>query len=111
MSEIPKFTIAEFKKYLETQDSLGDIHYNLSAENIRKANQPYEEELDERDYHFGIDPYDDIFTVEDWNEAVFDGVFTNTDGSGYWVKDGLASRDEVFSTPQLGATHVVWYNK
>ena len=34
------FTIDEFKVYLQNQDSLGDIHYNLSAENIIKANEP-----------------------------------------------------------------------
>lgn len=54
---------------------------------------------------------DDIYSVEKWNEAVKDGWFNTYDGHGYWVKDGLKSRDEVFSTPQLDATHVVWYNK
>ncbi len=54
---------------------------------------------------------DDIYTIEEWKDAVNDGWITNYDGSGYWVKDGLKSRDEVFSTPQLDATHVVWYNK
>ena len=44
--EEERFTVAEFKKYLESQDSRGDIHYNLSAENIRKANQPEEQEDD-----------------------------------------------------------------
>lgn len=54
---------------------------------------------------------DDIYTIEEWDKAVDDGWITSDDGSGYWVKDGLKSRDEVFSTPQLDATHVVWYNK
>jgi hypothetical protein len=54
---------------------------------------------------------DDIYTIEEWNKTVEDGWICNDDGSGYWVKDGLKSRDEVFSTPQLDATHVVWYNK
>ena len=54
---------------------------------------------------------DDIYTVEEWIRAVKDGCFCNFDGSGYWVKGGLKSNDEVFSTPQLDATHVVWYNK
>lgn len=54
---------------------------------------------------------DDIYTVNEWEEAVLDGEFNSDDGSGYWVKDGLRSDDEVFSTPKLDATHVVWYNK
>ena len=54
---------------------------------------------------------DDIYTVEEWRQAVKDGCFCNFDGSGYWVKDGLKSSDEVFSTPKLDATHVVWHNK
>lgn len=32
------FTIEEILNYLKTQDSLGDIFYNLSEENIEKAN-------------------------------------------------------------------------
>ena len=39
-----KFTVAEFKKYLESQDSFGDAHYFCTAENIRKANEQPEEE-------------------------------------------------------------------
>lgn len=42
-----KFTIAEFKKYIESQNSFGDVHYFLTAENIRKANLPPEKEDDE----------------------------------------------------------------
>lgn len=53
----------------------------------------------------------DIYTVEEWEQAIKEGAFCNYDGNGYWVKDGLESRDEVFSTPKLDATHVVWYNK
>lgn len=37
--EEEKFTIEEFKKYLLSQDSLGDALYFLSVENINKANQ------------------------------------------------------------------------
>ena len=34
-----KFTISEIKKYILSQDSLGDVMYNLTAENIIKANE------------------------------------------------------------------------
>jgi hypothetical protein len=33
-----KFTISEIKKYITSQDSLGDVLYNLTADNIVKAN-------------------------------------------------------------------------
>jgi len=33
------FTIEEFRAYLETQDSRGDIYSNLSEENVRKASE------------------------------------------------------------------------
>lgn len=33
------FTIEETRNYLNTQDSFGDIFYNLSEENIIKANE------------------------------------------------------------------------
>lgn len=33
-----KFTIQEFRNYLLLQDSIGDIFYNLSEENVKDAN-------------------------------------------------------------------------
>lgn len=33
------FTIEEIKNYILTQESLGDVLYNLSSENIKKANK------------------------------------------------------------------------
>jgi len=39
-----KFTIEEIRKFILSQDSMGDIAYNLSAENIKKANEPEEVE-------------------------------------------------------------------
>lgn len=33
-----KFTVEEIKRYIMSQDSLGDVFYNLNAENIKKAN-------------------------------------------------------------------------
>lgn len=42
--EEEKFTVAEFKKYVESCDSFGDVHHFLNAKNIRKANEPKEEE-------------------------------------------------------------------
>lgn len=41
------YTIEQIKKYLQSQDSLGDIYYNLSEENIDKANKSDNEELEE----------------------------------------------------------------
>ena len=41
-----EFTIEEIKNYLASQDSFGDVHYFLSAENIIKANEKEEEEED-----------------------------------------------------------------
>ena len=38
MSE-KKFTVDEIRTYLESQDSMGDIFYNLNAENIEEANE------------------------------------------------------------------------
>ena len=39
-----RFTIEEIQKYILSQDSMGDIAYNLSEENIIKANEKNEEE-------------------------------------------------------------------
>lgn len=34
-----KFTVEQFKKYLESQESFGDAMYNLTEEDVLKANQ------------------------------------------------------------------------
>ena len=51
-----------------------------------------------------------LMTVEEWLTAK-NVEFGNYDGSGYWVKDGKESDDEVFSSEPEDATHVAWYNK
>ena len=43
-----KFTIEEIRNYIMSQDSLGDVMYNLKVEKIIEANEP--EEDDEDDY-------------------------------------------------------------
>jgi len=45
-----RYTIAEFRKYLESQDSMGDIYYYLNEENVDKANKP--KESDEENENF-----------------------------------------------------------
>ena len=42
------FTIEEIRKYILSQDSLGDVLYNLSGSKILEANEP-EEDDDEDD--------------------------------------------------------------
>lgn len=43
------FTVEEIRKYILSQDSLGDVLYFLNTENIRKANETNEqgEELED----------------------------------------------------------------
>lgn len=41
------FTIDEIKNYILSQDSLGDVLYNLTEEKIIRANELMEEEEDE----------------------------------------------------------------
>ena len=38
------FNIDEIRKYILSQDSLGDVLYNLSSSKILEANEPEEEE-------------------------------------------------------------------
>lgn len=40
------FTIEEIRKYILSQDSIGDILYNLKEENIIQANEPEENDTD-----------------------------------------------------------------
>jgi len=49
------FNIDEIRKYILSQDSLGDVLYNLSVSKILEANEPEEEEEDdEDDFNFTI---------------------------------------------------------
>lgn len=43
------FTIDEIRKYILSQDSLGDVLYNLSSSKIIEANEPEEVDWDELD--------------------------------------------------------------
>ena len=45
-----KFTIEEIKNYILSQDSLGDVLYNLKVEKIKKANEPKEDIDEEEDF-------------------------------------------------------------
>lgn len=67
--------------------------------------------MENREYTTPIKKKDHLYTIEAWEEIINDGGIMDEDGFGYWVKDGYASRDKVFETTQLDATHVVWYNK
>jgi hypothetical protein len=50
------FTIDEIRKYILSQDSLGDVLYNLSVSKILEANEPEEDddEDDEDDFDYII---------------------------------------------------------
>lgn len=49
-----KFTIDEIKNYILSQDSLGDVLYNLNEKNINKANEDEETFYD--DFFDEFDP-------------------------------------------------------
>jgi hypothetical protein len=44
-----KFTIEEIRAYLLSQDSFGDVLYNLNEANIIEANKPPEADPDDED--------------------------------------------------------------
>jgi hypothetical protein len=95
----------EVMKVFNQEDSVHNVVDNiLRLFDVSGSADRYTKKLDK-------DWDDDIYTIEEWNKTVEDGWICDDDGSGYWVKDNLKSSDEVFSTPQLDATHVVWYNK
>lgn len=49
-----KFTVEEFRNYILSQDSLGDVMYYLSVENIKKANNYGVEPCKEDCEHFDL---------------------------------------------------------
>lgn len=43
------FTIDEIRNYILSQDSLGDVLYNLDSDHIYEANEPDDEDEDDED--------------------------------------------------------------
>jgi hypothetical protein len=57
--------------------------------------------------------FGDLFTAEEWSDAVSDGAFIPSDGCGCWATaQGFSDdHDKVFGPKPDWATHVVWFNK
>lgn len=69
---------------------------------------------------YTVPDFADLFTLEEFNQAVSAGVITDYDGSGYYAKeiDGVMIENSKYDplvfpdiADKLGATHVAWYNK
>ena len=54
------FTIDEIRKYILSQDSLGDVLYNLKESKIIEANEPEEDDEDDEDDEVDWDILDEI---------------------------------------------------
>lgn len=54
------FTIDEIRKYILSQDSMGDILYNLSVSKILEANEPEEDDDEDDDEDVDWDILDEI---------------------------------------------------
>lgn len=100
-----KFTIKEIRNYLFAQYNLEDAISFLSAKSIENANSP----STEREYNQNIDMFDEVMTIDTFDKKIDNGEINSQLGWGYWVKDGFATTDEIFSSPILDATHVVWH--
>jgi len=67
-------------------------------------------------YGCGPEDEDDVYTVQEFIEAVEDCAFIDYDGFGYPVKDGLAD-NKIWIFPSklhcipADATHIVWFNR
>lgn len=84
----------------ENKELINDVNQVLGIENPN--NRVYDRELPN---------YGDLMTIEEWKDAVEEGYIMDDDGSGNWVKDGMMSRFDPFSSEQEDATHVMWFNK
>jgi hypothetical protein len=95
---------------IEDADGIENFFLTEKAKNI--GIDKLREIRSTRDYTEEVPEDADVYTVDDFNQAVKEGSFGNYDGSGYWVKDDKMSReDEFFSSLPLDATHVAWFNK
>jgi hypothetical protein len=60
-----------------------------------------------------MEPYGELFTVEDWFKNVENGYFIPNDGVGYYgtETEEWPQHSVWGGEPPEGATHVWWYNK
>lgn len=82
----------------ENKELINDVNQVLGIENPN--NRVYDRELPNYGY---------LMTIEKWKDAVEEGYIMDDDGN--WVKDGMMSRFDPFSSEQEDATHVMWFNK
>lgn len=75
-----KFTIKQIKNYILSQDSLGDVLYNLKAENIEKANG-YESSTRDK-----IVEHEDLYEIFVEEGFGHDFKFKGSDGNIYLFK-------------------------
>lgn len=104
-----KFTINEIKKYITSQDSLGDVMYNLSAKNIVKANieDPitlYKQWLMEEfesitEEHMNAETMIDV-SIENEDENII--IIFNIDAN----RRGIQTHNTIYITKQLGYSEV-----
>lgn len=58
-----------------------------------------------------IDEFEEIYPIEEFEQALIYNAFTPEDGSGVYIINGEKTEVGCFDPKPEGATHVVWYNK
>ena len=101
--------IATANAWVET--NYPDSPFKKDMVKIFLAGMNHNEPISGRSYDTILPTYGRLYDIEDWLETTEEGYITNDDGYGYWVKNGFMYRgDEVFSSDQEDATHVIWFN-
>jgi hypothetical protein len=85
----------------------------MTTYNVFSEEGVFEDEWDE------WDDGEDIFTLEEFKEAVKDGLFNNYDGSGvaaiviHDVVEKFEGYVDIYHLEDVpeGTTHIVWFNK
>jgi len=89
-----KYSIDEIRRYILSQDSMGDVLYNLKPDKIAEANQPR---------MFSVDGYfiDDHSEFEGYLLSAFDDALDNDDEIFYYglseqdIKDAIESGEPI----------------
>ncbi len=64
-----------------------------------------------RTYKNLVPDYAEMIPVDEWDGGVSMNIYSVDNGSGFWVRNGRQSHDDVFTTEAKDATHVAWYSK
>lgn len=85
-----KFTVEEFKNYVLSQQSMGDVCYYLSAENIKKANNFPEINPEAIEWWKGFNLSEKLHIISEWKRMTHSKA-------KHWDESDIIKEEQIIS--------------